>query len=489
LGAGGAPQVPALTIPWLITQEEQMAIVAATNRLGATLTTPAIEQFGHSLRGRLLRPGEAGYDAARTVWNAMIDKRPAMIARCAGVADVVRSVNFAREHGLLVSVRGGGHNVAGNAVCDGGLMIDLAPMTGIRVDVGRRTARAEGGCTWRDLDHEGAAFGLATTGGIIPSTGIAGLTLGGGLGWLMRKHGLSCDNLQSADVVLASGEVLTASGSENADLFWGLRGGGGNFGVVTAFEYRLHPVDQVLGGMVVHSLERAPQALGFLREFAKTAPDELVCMAVLLTAPDGAQVLAIVVCYCGPLADGERVLRPLRQFGPPAADQIAAMPYVALQGLLEAGFPPGRQNYWKSNFLRELSDDAIGAAVEAFRGVPSPTSAIAFEQLGGAMSRVGAADTAFGHRDAPFNFLVVSSWTDATENARQIDWTRSVWRALQPFSAGGVYVNYLADEADEGGERIKAAYSAAKYQQLAALKRKYDPANLFRVNQNIRPSA
>ena len=455
----------------------------------ATLTASAIEQFRQGLRGELLRPGESGYDSARKIWNAMIDKRPAMITRCAGAADVIRSVNFARDHGLLLSVRGGGHNIAGNAICDGGLMIDLLPMKSVRVNARERSARAEGGCTWRNLDHETAAFGLATTGGIIPATGIAGLTLGGGLGWLMRKHGLSCDNLLSADVVLATGEMATASPSENSDLFWGLRGGGGNFGVVTSFEYRLHSVDQVIGGMVVHPLERAQQTLGFLRDFTKTAPNELVSMALLLTAPDGAKILAIVVCYCGPPAEGERILRPLRQFGPPAADQIAAMPYVQQQGLLEAGFPLGLQNYWKSSFLHELSDEAIAVAIEAFRRVPSPTSAIAFEQLGGAVARVAEADTAFGHRDAPYNFLVVSSWPDAADNATHIDWTRSVAHAMQPFFAAGVYVNYLGHEADEGRDRIRAAYGLAKYDRLIALKKKYDPSNLFRVNQNIRAGA
>jgi FAD/FMN-containing dehydrogenase len=464
-----------------------MAAIDATPEASGTLGKAAIEQLARGLRGQLLRPGEAGYDTARTIWNAMVDRRPAMIARCVGVSDVLRSVDFARNHGLLLSVRGGGHNVAGNAVCDGGLMIDLSPMRGIRVDAQQRTVRADGGCTWRDLDHETAAFGLATTGGIIPATGIGGLTLGGGLGWLMRKHGLSCDNLLSADVVLARGQLITASSTENSDLFWGLRGGGGNFGIVTSFQYRLHPVDQVLGGMVVYPPERAHVVLSHFREFAKTAPDELVCMAVLLTGPDGAKILAVVTCYCGPVAQGERVLRPLRQFGPPAADQIAPIPYIQLQGLLEPGFPPGLQNYWKSSFLRDLSDEAIGVAIEAFKHVPSPSSAIAFEQLGGAMSRVGENDSAFGHRSAPFNFLVVSSWPDAADNAKHIAWTRSLAEAMQPFSAGGVYVNYLGQETDEGRDRIRAAYGPAKYERLLALKKKYDPANLFRINQNVRP--
>jgi FAD/FMN-containing dehydrogenase len=352
--------------------------------------------------------------------------------------------------------------------------------------MGRRARCAPRAAAPGDLDHETAAFGLATTGGIIPTTGIAGLTLGGGLGWLMRKHGLSCDNLLSADV-LASGETVIASATENADLFWGLRGGGGNFGVVTSFEYRLHPVDRVLGGMVVYPIERAPQALAFWRGFTRTAPDELTSTAVLLTGPDGAKILAIIVCYCGPLAEGERVLGLLRKFGPPASDQIAAMPYVQQQGLLEAGFPPGLQNYWKSSFLRELTDEAIGAAIEGFKRVPSPSSAIAIEHLGGAMSRVDKSDSAFEHRDAAFTYLILSSWPDAADSAKHIDWARSVHQAIQPFAAGGVYVNYLQEEADEGRERIQAAYGPAKYARLVTLKKKYDPGNLFRLNQNIQP--
>jgi FAD/FMN-containing dehydrogenase len=453
----------------------------------ATLNASVVEELRQTMRGDLLLQGDDGYEGARRIWNGMVNRRPALIARCAGAADVISSVAFARKHGLVLSVRGGGHNVAGNAVCDGGLMIDLSSMKGVRVDPQRRTVRAEGGCTWRDLDQEAAAFGLATTGGIIPATGVAGLTLGGGLGWLMRKHGLSCDNLLSADVVLADGGTLTANATENPDLFWGLRGGGGNFGVVTSFEYRLHAVSQILGGMLVHPLDRAHDVLRFLREFMQVAPDELACMAVFLTGPDGSKILAVVVCYCGPVAEGERVLGPLRSFGPPAADQIAAMPYVQLQGLLEAGFPPGLQNYWKSNFLRELGDEAIATLIESFREVPSSTSAIAIEQLGGAVSRTADDSTAFAHRSAHSNLLVVSSWPNPADNAVNIGWTRSVWQAMQPFSTEGVYVNYLGPESDEGADRIKAAYGSSKYARLAALKKKYDPINLFRLNQNIRP--
>ena len=449
----------------------------------------AIEGFGAGLRGQLLRPSDDGYDAARTLWNAMIDKRPALIARCAGTADVIRSVGFARDQRLLVAVRGGGHNVAGNSVCDGGLMIDLSPMKGIRVDPVRRTARAEAGCTWRDLDHECQAFGLATTGGVIPTTGIAGLTLGGGIGWLMGKHGLSCDNLLSVDLVTADGRLVMASTEDNADLFWGLRGGGGNFGVATSFEYRLHPIDQVLGGMVVHPLGKAREVLRFYRDFAPAAPDELGTMAALLTSPEGEKILALLVCYCGSLMDGARILRPLREFGPPLADQIGPMPYTQLQVMLDAGFPPGMQNYWKSDFLRALDDDAIDTIVSRFEQVPSPTSAVAIESFGGAMSRVPDDATAFNHRHTPFNLLIVGIWPDPSNNDAHLRWVRDYWDAMQPFSSGAVYVNYLGQEADEGAGRIKAAYGSTKYEKLVMLKNKYDPTNLFRLNQNIKPTA
>ncbi len=448
-----------------------------------------IDQFAASLRGHTLRPGADGYDAARSVWNAMIDKSPALIARCAGAGDVVRSVNFARHHGLLLSVRGGGHSVSGNAVCDGGLMIDLSPMKGIRVEPARRTARAEAGCTWREFDQETQAFGLATTGGTISPTGVAGLTLGGGLGWLMRRHGLSCDNLLSIDMVTADGRLVTASATENSDLLWAARGGGGNFGVVTSFEYQVHPIGQVLGGMVAHPLDRARDALRFYREFARSTPDTLGTMPAFVTAPDGGKLLAIFVCHSGPLAEGERDLKPLRAFGPPLADDIAAIPYVRLQTLLDQGFPPGRQNFWKSSFLRGLDDDAIDILIDGFRNVPSAMSAVAIEHLGGAVSRVPDDDTVFSHRGAPFNLLIVGIWPDAADNPKNIEWVRKLWDSMQPHSTGGVYVNYLGRAADEGLDRIRAAYGGAKYQRLVALKRKYDPDNVFRLNQNIDPAS
>jgi FAD/FMN-containing dehydrogenase len=464
---------------------ESAAIASAD--VGARHLGSDAEQLAASLRGELLRPGAGGYDEARRIWNAMIDRRPAFIVRCAGPADVVRSINFARYHGLTLSVRGGGHNVSGNAVCESGLMVDLSGMKGIRVGPARSTVRAEAGCTWRDFDHETQAFGLATTGGVVSMTGIAGLTLGGGLGWLMRKHGLACDNLLSLDMVTADGRLLTASATENADLFWAARGGGGNFGVVTSFEYRLHPVGQVLGGMVAHPLDRARDVLRFLREFAASAPSDLGTMAAFVTGQDGTRLLALFVCYSGPLAGGERVLRPLRAFGPPLADEITAMPYLRLQSLLDAGFPAGLQNYWKSSFLRHLSDEAIDILIDGFRKVPSPTSAMAIEQLGGAVAEIADDDTAFAHRRAPFNLLIVGIWPDPADSPKHIDWVRQLWEAMQPHATGGVYVNYLGQEADEGRERVRAAYGREKYERLLALKRKYDPDNVFRFNQNIDP--
>ena len=343
-----------------------------------------------SLRGELLRAGDAAYDEARKVWNGMIDKRPGLIARCTGVADVISAVDFARTHQLLVSVRGGGHNIPGNAVCDGGLMIDLACMRSVRVDPKRRTARAEGGVTWGELDHETQAFGLATTGGSVSDTGIAGLTLGGGLGWLAGKCGLSCDNLLSADVVTADGTLLVASATEHADLFWGLRGGGGNFGIVTSFEYQLHPVGPLLAGMVLHPFTKAKEALAYYRDFAKAIPDEVNTMGGLLTSPDGDLMAVIAVCYNGSLDAGERVLRPLREFGPPVADQIRPMAYREVQTQLDAAAVRGRRYYFKSSFMRSISDDAIDALIDRFANVPSPHTLVFFQQLGNAANRVGA---------------------------------------------------------------------------------------------------
>src|SRR5262245_32066448 len=419
----------------------------------------------------------------------MIDHRPLIVVHCAGVADVIHAVSFARDNGLLVSVRGGGHNVSGNAVCDGGLMIDLSPMKSVHVDPNSKTARAEPGVTWGEFDRETQAFGLATTGGLVSTTGIAGLTLGGGLGWLMGNHGLACDNLISVDVVTADGRMLTASASRNDDLFWELRGGGGNFGIATSFEFRLHPVEPMLGGVLVHPLDKAVETIRFYDDFTRTSPDELGTFVGFVTSPEGQRVMAIFVCYNGAVEEGERILKPLREFGPPLADTIGPMPYVQVQRMMDDGFPAGRQNYWKSNFLKGLDPEAIHVIVDHVAKAPSPYSAVAIEQFSGAVNRVGINDTAFNHRNARYNLLIVGIWLDPAAKADNVKWVRDVWGAMEPYSSGGVYVNYLGQEADEGADRVKSAYGAEKHARLAALKEKYDPTNLFRLNQNIKPSA
>lgn len=449
------------------------------------LPAAAVEAFKKSLRGHCIAPGDDGYDGARTIPNGMIDRHPALIARCAGVADVITAVHFGRDHHLPVAVRGGGHGVPGFAVCDSGLMIDLSPMKSIRVDPIRRAARAEGGVTWGEFDHETQAFGLATTGGTVGRTGIAGLTLGGGHGFLMRKYGLACDNLLSVDVVTADGRLLAASVTENADLFWGLRGGGGNFGVATSFEYQLHPVGPVLGGLLIHPMNQARTVVSFYREFTRTAPDELGSFAVLATLPDGTRAAVILLGYNGPIDEGERVVRPLRTFGPPLSDQVGPLPYTALQSIVENFNPPGLRNYWKTSYLKELSDDAIDVIVERFETVPSPYSHVVLYRLGGAVNRVGTDDTAVAYRDARHVFLVVGMWSDSAQDDENIQWVRELWSAVQPFSSGGFYVNY---EADAALEQIRVAYGPEKYERLVALKNKYDPANLFRLNQNIKPT-
>jgi len=463
--------------------------IAATMGRQVLLNADVIEQFSTRLRGGQLLRGDDGYDAARKIYNAMIDHRPAIIVRCAGVADVIDAVNFARSNDLLVSVRGGGHNVSGNAVCDGGLMIDLSAMKSVRVDRDSRTARAEPGVTWGEFDRETQAFGLATTGGLVSTTGIAGLTLGGGLGWLMGSHGLACDNLISVDVVTADGRVLIANDSRNEDLFWALRGGGGNFGIATSFQFRLHPVGPVLGGILIHGLDKAAEIIRFYDEFTRSSPDELGTFVGFVTSPEGERVMAIFVCCNGAVEEGERILKPLRELGPPLTDTIGAMPYVQVQKMMDDGFPAGRQNYWKSNFLKGLPPEAVDVILEHVAKAPSPHSAVAIEQFSGAVNRVGMDNTAFNHRNARYNLLIVGIWVDPAATAGNVRWVRELWDAMQPYSTGSVYVNYLGQETDEGPERVKSAYGPEKYARLAAVKQKYDPMNLFRLNQNIRPPA
>ncbi len=409
-----------------------------------------------------------------------------MIVRCKNSDDVARSIAFAKDHELVLAVRGGGHNVSGNAVCDGGLVIDLSSMKEIQVDSERRSATVQGGVTFRELDPKTQQFGLATTGGIVSNTGVAGYTLGGGLGFLMRKHGLACDNLMEAEVVTADGRVLNANVHENPDLFWGLRGGGGNFGAVTSFTFRLHPVEKILFGPVIHPLPRAREVFRFYRKFIEGAPDELQAYAGMLRSPEGVPVVAIIAAYFGPIDEGEKALRPLREFGPPLADQIQRIAYVDHRALFDAYYPSGLRNYWKSNIIAQLSDEAIDSMVRLFERAPVPLPGLALETLGGAVARIGRDETAFDHRDAPCSLIITDAWKDAAEDAIHVSWVREVWEATRPFSSGGVYVNYLQAERDEGRDRVEAAYGT-KYERLVALKRKYDPENLFRMNQNIQP--
>ncbi|MGH2931241.1 MAG: FAD-binding oxidoreductase [Gaiellaceae bacterium] len=457
--------------------------------------TIEVERLRADVRGPVILPADPGYDAARAIWNGAIDRRPACIARCTGVADVVAAVRFARERDLLVAVRSGGHGVGGHALCEDGLVIDLSPMKGIRVDPVARTARAEAGVLWGELDRETQLHGLATVGGIVTHTGIAGLTLGGGIGWLMRKHGATVDNLVSVDLVTADGEVLTASGDEHPDLFWGVRGGGGNFGVVTSFEYRLHPVGPiVLAGPVFYSLDDAPEVLRFYREFIAAAPDELTTIFDLSVAPPvpflpqevhGKPIVMVGACYAGSPDEGTEVVRPLKQFGRPIVDLLEPKPYTSLQSMFDPLVPHGWHRYWKSVELPPLTDDAIDTLVEHASAFTSPKSYCIVFQLGGALSRVGQDETAFSQRDAAHNVNINAVWTeDDPEGERHVAWAREFFSAMQPQAGEHVYVNFLGDE---GADRVRQAYGERQYERLAELKRTYDPTNFFRLNQNIEP--
>jgi FAD/FMN-containing dehydrogenase len=456
----------------------------------------AVAELAADFQGQLLRASDPGYDEARRAWNGMVDKYPGLIARCIGTADVIAAVKFARKHDVLISVKGGGHSIPGHCVCDGGLMIDLSLMKGVWVDAKSRVARAQGGLTWGEFDRETQLHGLAVTGGQVSTTGIAGLTLGGGIGWLMRKHGLTCDNLLSVEMVLADGSLVRASEAENADLFWGIRGGGGNFGIVTTFEYRVHPVGpEILAGTLVYSLDKAKQVMQRCRDFMLQAPDELTTCCVLLTVPQGhpvfpehlhgRPVLTLTVCYTGPIVDGEAVVRPLRELIKPDIDLIGKTTYVSLQKSLDITAPSG-QNYWeRSEYLRGVSDEAIDCILEHFTAPDAvPGEVIVFER-GGVVSRVAEDAMAFAHRDANYLLWIISHWQKGEQGDRFIAWTRKFSEAMKPFTSGGVYVNGLADE---GHNRVKAAYGPKKYERLVALKDKYDPTNFFSLNQNVKPS-
>ncbi|MDQ6846429.1 MAG: FAD-binding oxidoreductase [Candidatus Dormibacteraeota bacterium] len=449
--------------------------------------------FANAFTGTVIMPGDPAYDAARAVWNGTVDARPALIAQCRTTDDIVAAVDLVRTSRCTFSVRGGGHSVAGLSMCDDGVVIDLSHMRGVTVDVQTRTATVEPGATWADFDAATAAHGLASTGGLISSTGVAGLTLGGGIGWLQRKYGLACDNLVSADVVTADGEVIRVSEADHSGLLWGLRGGGGNFGVVARFQFALHPVSTVLAGLMLFPLDRGKPVLKVFRDWASEAPDEATMLAAIMTAPPepfvppdlvGRKAVAIVGCWCGDLDAGQSVIEPLRQLGP-TVDLFGPMPYPALQGMLDPGAPSGLRNYFRGGYVSNLSDDVIDVAVEHGSRLPSPMSAIHFHQMGGAVGRVAAGATAFSGRDAGYTYNVVSTWVDSGEDATHVSANRALSAKLAPLSEDGAYVNFLPDT---DGERVRAAYGDELYTRLARLKREYDSANLFNHNQNVRPA-
>ena len=453
----------------------------------------SLEEFRNHVRGEVLTDGDAGYDEARRIWNGMFDRKPTVIARCTGAADVIAAVNFARDKGLEIAVRGGGHSMPGQSVCDGGMMIDLSLLNGVRVDPKNRTVRAGGGCLWGAVDHETTAFGLATVGGTVSHTGVGGLTLGGGFGWLGRKYGFAVDNLLSVDIVTADGRLHTASADENPELFWAVRGGGGNLGVVTSFEYRLHEVGPIIvGGMALFPAERASEILRAYRDIMATAPDDLTLAAVYLSAPPapfvpkeavGAPMLAIAGCFAGSVEDGMRAMEPVKALNP-IVDLLGPMPYVALQSMIDEGNPHFIQYYNKSHYLGGLSDEVIDRFVAEAAGKTSPMSYVILFPFGGATTRSLGGDTAMGFRDTAYIFIMISAWTDPAESERHIRWTRDMWAALQPFATGGIYVNDLNDE---GPNQVTTAYEPATYQRLIDVKTKYDPANIFHMNHNIRP--
>jgi FAD/FMN-containing dehydrogenase len=460
----------------------------------ASLDAAALDGLRASLRGQLVLKGDAGYDEARTIWNAMIDKHPALIVRCRGTSDVIRAVAFARDHDLLLAVRGGGHNIAGVALCDGGMVIDLTMMRSVRVDAKARRAWVEGGCTLGDFDHEAQAFGLATPLGINSTTGVAGLTLGAGFGWLSRKHGMTIDNLLSADVVTADGNLVHASATDHPDLFWALRGGSGNFGVVTGFEFQLHPLGpNVYAGLVVYPIDQAKKVLVGYREWLKTMPDDAAVWTVARKAPPlpflapewhGKEILAVAVFYAGDPAEGEKVLAPAQKLGTPVGAFVGPMPYTAWQQMFDPLLTPGMRNYWKSHNFASLADGAIDALVEAVKNLPSPHCEIFFGCIGGQTMRVKPDATAYPHRDTLFAVNVHGRWETAAEDEKGIAWARGFFERTKPFATGGVYVNFLtADEVP----RLHSAYGA-NYERLAKVKKTYDPKDMFRTNFNITPA-
>lgn len=469
-----------------------------TDQLAVEAELDAQELAGltERVRGPVLTPQDPGYDEARSIWNGLIDRRPALIVQCSGAADVVDAVNFAREQGLTLSIKAGGHNVAGNAVNDGGLVIDLSQMRGVTVDPAARTVRVQGGATWGDCDRETQLFGLAVPGGVVSTTGVAGLTLHGGLGHLRRKHGLSIDSLLSVDVVTADGQFRRASRTENEDLFWAIRGAGSNFGVVTSFEFQAHPVGpMVFVGAAFYPLEDAPQILPAWRDFMAAAPEELSSLAICWSIPPhepfppelhGTPIVAVAAAYCGPVEEGERVVQPLRELAQPVVDASGPWPWLGLQSGFDAIFGKGELRYWKSRALADLSEEAIGDILELAGRRPSPLTDIAIWHHGGAMSRVAETETAYGGRDAQFLVTAEANWTDPAQNDEAIGWARAVWDAMERHSTGGVYLNFPGF-GEEKDALARAGYGD-NYERLAALKAKYDPDNLFRMNINIAPA-
>lgn len=467
-------------------------MISTTPRTELDRTT--IDELRPRLRGPLLAAGDPGYDDARLIWNAMIDRRPGAIARCLGVADILASVQFARERGLMLSIKGGGHNISGLAVCDGGLMIDLSLMRGVFVDPSARVAHAQPGCLLGDVDRETQVHGLAAVLGFVSNTGAAGLTVGGGFGYLTRRFGWTSDNVLSLDVVTADGRVVRASEQENVDLFWGLRGGGGNFGVVTNFDYRLYPVGpEIVAGAIAWRGEDAPKVLDMWRTLVESAPPELVVVAGLRNAPPapwiakeihGKPIVALFVCHTGSVADGEKLLAPIKKFGSPVGDVVQRRPYVSQQSLLDATQPKGRRYYWKSEYLSTLEPEMIDKAIEYAGRIRSPHSAILIFPLEGALNKLPDDHSAVGNRDAAFVLNITASWEKAEDDAANIEWARAAWRDMRRFSTGGTYVNFLTEE--EGDDRIKAAYGK-NHARLVELKTTWDPTNLFRLNKNIAP--
>ena len=445
-----------------------------------------LDQLGGGVTGSVLAPGGPDYDAARAVHNGLVDRKPALIVRVRSAQDVVAALAFARDGGLEVSVRGGGHNVAGRAVTDGGVMIDLAEMKNITVDPEQGTATAQGGVTWNELNEAAAGYGLAVTGGAVSTTGIAGYTLGGGLGWLMGKYGLACDNVEAVELVTAAGDVLQVDSDSYPDLLWALRGGGGNFGVATSFTYRLHPLSTVTGGLIAHPIDAAPDLLRFYRDAVAEASDDLTVFAGLVHAPDGsgAQLAALVVCHAGDPATAAQELAPLLAFGSPLVTDVGPMPYPQMNTLLDAGFPAGSLNYWLSSFTRGLPDALIDVVTERFASVPSTMTAILFEHFHGAVTRVAPADTAVPHREPGWNLLIPSVWTDPAATDANIRWTRETHAALSPHLAARRWLNYLGD--DQANDAVQAAYGP-NYDRLREIKQRYDPANIFHHNHNIAP--